>query len=356
MRTKRCRDKIIHRPYRPIASKQDQPARLDVQNLSITTIGDSSYIIIHPSKARIKATDLIDMIKDDHVITNTGEKVPSQDLVFATTQLFTAMSPENPSTQDISSVPVDVWKRQANAFIRYRRANGKKLQALIPEYSEADISKFLGAVWKITPENIKQKYRQEWSASVAEQRERNPSFRYNPSNKASECCPRHLADMEYCLPVLAPSWEGKQGNESAIQENITATFSDLRNCPNMPDNVLDELFSSMFLPHQVTPFDKMSDPSGSVDVVPDDLDVYKFLDDWQSMINLCTMPHPQAQNPINLVQIPDSATFNPLANLNPAYIPVDPLTLWTEAPSINVTTIQQTDDVNQYNCAYLINE
>ncbi|KAI7887312.1 hypothetical protein K492DRAFT_121452, partial [Lichtheimia hyalospora FSU 10163] len=122
------------------------------------------------------------MIEKDqnHLITNSGEWVKSREILAATEGLLDTAVPQETTPMDTGyTITETKEKRVANAFMRYRSAHARKLHSLFPEYTPGDISKFLGAVWRIVPKDVKDKYQQQWRDSREEQAERFPDYNHN---------------------------------------------------------------------------------------------------------------------------------------------------------------------------------
>lgn len=274
-----------------------RPPPLAIQHITVTRIGITTVIQIHPSQAYIKAKDIIAMIEKDqnHLITNNGEWVQSREILAATEGLLdTAVSQETTSMDTGYSITEAREKRVANAFMRYRSAHARKLHSLYPEYTPGDISKFLGAVWKIVPKEVKDKYQQQWRDSREEQVERFPDYNHNSWKKNKQQQQQHTSyDEPYLDQGAFDVWHNFDLDNSLFDPSL-GSFPNYNSAmpiqdPNMDINELINRLNASTqnnatndFPNPVMPLHHPAAAAANPN---------SEIEDWQALCNFITGPY-----------------------------------------------------------------
>ncbi|KAF7727808.1 hypothetical protein EC973_007039 [Apophysomyces ossiformis] len=121
--------------------------------------------------------------KQDHILKD-GKMICRQDILTAADTLLQEQLPQydDELTDLLGQEYKDVQRgprRPPNAFMLYSCRLRKRIKEVFPEYSNGEVSKFLGAMWRIADTEVKQKYYK--LAEEQRQRHRNqfPHYVYN---------------------------------------------------------------------------------------------------------------------------------------------------------------------------------
>lgn len=194
------RNRLYPRGYpsyqRPIQPKHPYAQRI-VYRIAVTRAGNLTNIFILPNEIKIKAKDLITMIneKQEYITAGSGDNnVRRQDLLLATEALLEqhqgerAADPQDNedmcwSTTSIQSPSSERIRRPANAFMIYASVMRKRVRSLFPEYSNQEVSKLLGALWRTASNDIKTKYQKIAEEERLLHKQLYPSFDYHGGGK-----------------------------------------------------------------------------------------------------------------------------------------------------------------------------
>lgn len=190
--------------------------KLDIprQTLSIQKIAFSSdkqgktLVTIYPSQVNITSKDLIEMIEEkrESIPVKNNTYVLREEILYA---IHNFASDENlPTTRNqvpntSNTAQMIEPKRPTNAFILYRTALRKKIKALFPSFSNSDISKFTGAMWKAADKEVKEKYIKQAMECRALHKLMYPDFEYNIKKENSEQIPSDCQKR----PLSGDSWD-----------------------------------------------------------------------------------------------------------------------------------------------------
>ncbi|KAI9014571.1 sex plus [Phycomyces nitens] len=183
---------VHHLPYqRPIKPRLQLAPTLSVQQISVIYIKGKTALRIYPSQAFVYARDLITMVdeKRDYITVNTGSSVERKDLFSAAECLLRKeIYPDNSSKDEPMSTaqdkifrtsPEQMPKRPSNAFMIYSSTLRKRIKSTFPEYTNSDISKLLGAMWKNAGSDVKKEYMEKANEVREWHKERYPDYEYN---------------------------------------------------------------------------------------------------------------------------------------------------------------------------------
>ncbi|KAG0165365.1 hypothetical protein DFQ30_008552 [Apophysomyces sp. BC1015] len=118
---------------------------------------------ILPSEICVSATDLITMIENQREeIVKDGKMISRQDILTAAEALlqgqFPTLDDNTLSSTSRRYRNVREPRRPPNAFMLYSCQLRRRIRAVFPEYSNAEASKLLGAMWRSANADVKQKY------------------------------------------------------------------------------------------------------------------------------------------------------------------------------------------------------
>ncbi|KAI9354218.1 hypothetical protein BD770DRAFT_460166 [Pilaira anomala] len=174
-------------PYtRQLKPKSSFPKKtLPVQNLSFSNDQEGKTLIkIYPSQVSITSQELIDMIKEkkESIQKENSTCILRENILVAIHNFAcdedTSTSIDQDSTLPAVTQPTEP-RRPINAFILYRTALRKRIKALFPSFSNSDISKFTGAMWKAADKSVKDKYIKQAMERRVLHKQMYPDFEYN---------------------------------------------------------------------------------------------------------------------------------------------------------------------------------
>lgn len=226
---------------RPLIRQLKPKLTLPKQTLSIQKLTFSNdkegktFVTIYPSQVHITSRDLIQMIeeKKENIPIKNNTCVLREDILFAIHDFAcdeSISAPKNQGSNTSNTVQLIEPKRPTNAFILYRTALRKKIKALFPSFSNSDISKFTGAMWKAADKEVKEKYIKQAMECRALHKQMYPDFEYNTKKENSEqtvsACQKHtrLGDnwdnyFDWCL----------QNAVMELSDTDISTMGDLKN-------------------------------------------------------------------------------------------------------------------------------
>lgn len=340
-------------PLRAIRPDRRSPP-LSIQRITVTRIGITSVIQIHPSQAYVKAKDIIAMIEKDqnHLITNSGEWVQSREILAATEGLLDTATPQGSTSTDTGyNFTETKEKRVANAFMRYRSAHARKLHSLFPEYTPGDISKFLGAVWRIVPKDVKDKYQQQWKDSREEQVERFPDYNHNSWKKNRQ--QQHTSsEASYLDSGAFDVWHNFDIDNSLFDPSLGSLPSYNSAIPIQDPNMdINELINRLNASAQTTTTNEFTAPVMSPHhPAATAANPNSDIEDWQALCNFITGPYseidttssfpwPAVDNATSLMtSCSDSTNSNP-----------NTLASFPDFPDFNITNPPDIDTCNHSN-------
>ncbi|KAI8979972.1 hypothetical protein BDB01DRAFT_837010 [Pilobolus umbonatus] len=150
----------------------------------VHSAGQTSLLIM-PGFEMIESSEILKMIEEgkEEISLSSNLYITRQDLLKALLEHQGLPCENENETQKIqTSIDKKVEpRRPSNAFLLYRSAYQIKTKKLFPEFSNRDISKYLGAMWKIADANTRNEYIQK----AKERRERHkilfPNYQYKKS-------------------------------------------------------------------------------------------------------------------------------------------------------------------------------
>lgn len=165
---------------------------LPIQDLFFSSdLEGNTLIKIYPSQVLITSQELIEMIeeKKESIQVEKSTYVLRENILVAIHNFACEEDTSVAINQD--SVLPNVLqyaepRRPTNAFILYRTALRKKIKSLFPSFSNKDISKVTGAMWKAANKEVKDKYiKQAMECSILHKK-MYPDFEYNIKKETSE--------------------------------------------------------------------------------------------------------------------------------------------------------------------------
>ncbi|PHZ09124.1 sex plus protein [Rhizopus microsporus ATCC 52813] len=291
----------------------DSSKVLPVDDLLLLQEQGETSILISPSNVRIKAKDILNMIdnRQDFIT------LPDNDYCILRNDIFSVLHAYGDRQADQHTVElflmdidfdVSTSKRPTNAFILYRTAWGKTVRSMFPEFNNSQISKILGAMWKWSGNQVKDKYIQRANEYRKIHKEKYPNFVYSTKrvdkNKQVSATDDHHFECNYADLGLQGSMVNQlvhsgtaDDNKSAdalgnnfcsnnnysgfTQKQNFATVSDISNSEwqKVCDLVLDILSSG--IPEDSVIDDQYWDILQNVD-----LEQSFFYNDWAAAVNL----------------------------------------------------------------------
>ncbi|KAG2233422.1 hypothetical protein INT48_007452 [Thamnidium elegans] len=165
---------------------------LRIQNLSFSSdLEGKTLIKIYPSQVLITSKELIEMIEEkrESIQVENSTCVLRENILVAIHNFACEEDTSVPIIQGsvLSNVSPNVEaRRPTNAFILYRTALRKKIKSLFPSFSNSDISKFTGAMWKAADKEVKDKYVKQAMECRILHKQMYPDFEYNAKKERSE--------------------------------------------------------------------------------------------------------------------------------------------------------------------------
>ncbi|CEP16807.1 hypothetical protein [Parasitella parasitica] len=172
---------------RPLKPKSMLPMKnLAIQSLSFVQDNEGiTLMIIKPNHITLNSRELISMIdeKRDRIDAGNNAYILSKDILTAIhnhqTKNDKTQACRNDDQRDLDAIKFNEPKRPSNAFIFYNNALRKKIRELFPNYSNSDISKIIGGMWKSVGSSEKDKYIKKAIECRKLHKERYPKFEYN---------------------------------------------------------------------------------------------------------------------------------------------------------------------------------
>lgn len=223
----------------PISSRRQLKPKVSDNSSKILPVDDllllqeqgETSILISPSNVRIKAKDILCMIDNRRgfiTLPDNGYCILRDDRQADkhTAELF---------LMDINS-DVSTSKRPTNAFILYRTAWGKTVRSMFPEFNNSQISKILGAMWKWSGNQVKDKYIQRANEYRKIHKEKCPNFVYNAKradkNKQVSASDDHHFEYNYLDLGLHGSMVNQLVYSGTTNDNQSADASSSNFCSN----------------------------------------------------------------------------------------------------------------------------
>ncbi|KAI9251683.1 hypothetical protein EDC94DRAFT_288075 [Helicostylum pulchrum] len=178
---------------------------LPIQNLSFSNdLEGKTLIKIYPSQVLITSQELIEMIeeKKESIQVEKSACVLRENILVAIQNFACEEDTSVPISQD-SVLPNVEPRRPTNAFILYRTALRKKIKSLFPSFSNNDISKFTGAMWKAADKEVKDKYIKQATECRILHKQMYPDFEYNTKKEISEKAVTYGEDY----PFTSDNWD-----------------------------------------------------------------------------------------------------------------------------------------------------
>lgn len=166
--------KPVHKPSK----------RLPIYGLTFSFKQEETRIFIDPSNICIKAKEILDMIdsKNEFINLANSDFCIQKNDVFSALQLYAdERIPSSETTLTFTKINLNFQqpKRPTNAFILYRSAWGKIVRVMFPEFNNSQVSKLLGAMWKWSSKQLKEKYIQQADMYRKAYKEKYPNHVYN---------------------------------------------------------------------------------------------------------------------------------------------------------------------------------
>ncbi|KAI7899378.1 uncharacterized protein BX663DRAFT_414029, partial [Cokeromyces recurvatus] len=193
---------------RPLKPKSMSPMHtVSIQNISFDNdIEKNTFIIIYPSQIMVESRDLILMIEEkrDSIVVGNTSYIQRKDILKAIhnyTYLNSKLETNKFESGSNEKLKEDEPKRPTNAFILYNNDLRKKIKILFPNYSNSDISKLLGAMWKAADSEIRDGYIKQAIECRKIHKKKFPDFEYNLKRNSTTA--RKPSDTK---PSNADSW------------------------------------------------------------------------------------------------------------------------------------------------------
>lgn len=194
---------------RPLKPKSILPMQnLTIQSLSFNQDTDGiTFVTINPDHITLNSRELISMIEEkrDRIDAGNNGYILGKDILTAIhnhpTKSDKTKASKNDNHDDHYVLKIQEPKRPSNAFILYNIALRKKVKSLFPCYSNSDVSKIVGGMWKSVGNSEKDKYIKQAIECRKLHKERYPNFEYNIKREAAINCTR-FSDLQ-----MANSWE-----------------------------------------------------------------------------------------------------------------------------------------------------
>lgn len=207
MKNRIRRNRILN--TRPLKPKSMLPMQnLTIQSLSFNQDTNGiTFVIINPDHITLNSRELISMIEEkrDRIDAGSNGYILGKDILTAihnhSTKSDKTKASRNDSHNDYHTLKIEEPKRPSNAFILYNNALRKKVKSLFPCYSNSDVSKIVGGMWKSVGNSEKNKYIKQAIECRKLHKERYPNFEYNIKREAEIDCTRFPALQ------MANNWE-----------------------------------------------------------------------------------------------------------------------------------------------------
>ncbi|KAL9548421.1 hypothetical protein MBANPS3_005689 [Mucor bainieri] len=204
----------IHRKrilsIRPLKPKSMLPTQnLQIQSLSFHHHPNgATYMTINPDLVTLDSKELVSMLEEkrDRIEAGNNGYILSKDILTAIHK-HPAKSDNTETTRNAEmnsshTLNLEEPKRPANAFICYNIALRKKVKTLFPNYSNSDVSKVVGGMWKSVGKSEKDEYIKQAVQCKRRHKEKFPNFEYNIKREAK------VNYDDYSGLQTANDWEG----------------------------------------------------------------------------------------------------------------------------------------------------
>ncbi|KAI9478630.1 MAG: hypothetical protein EXX96DRAFT_595847 [Benjaminiella poitrasii] len=287
---------------RPLRPKSTSPMHtVSVQNISFQNdIERNTFIVIYPSQIMLDCRDLILMIeeKKDYIIVGNTSYILRKDILkaiqnypFVNSKSETAKFEPRSSDKSKEDQP----KRPTNAFILYNNDLRKKVKTLFPNFSNSDISKLLGAMWKAVDGGIRDEYVKQAVQCRQMHKKMYPDFEYNLKRSSTT---QKSTDTK---AFGSDSWDNyfdRLFEKTTAESSNGALYADKSN-KNEPENVsrlASQLGFELELPYLIQPLSSNSEATDEWNEVcnivsqffPENTDQNVLIDEqfWSSLDNL----------------------------------------------------------------------
>ncbi|GAN10458.1 hypothetical protein MAM1_0357c09999 [Mucor ambiguus] len=188
--------RIHHKPILPIRPLKPK-SMLPMQNLQIQSLSfhhhpnGTTYMTINPDLVTLDSKELISMLEEkrDRIEAGNNEYILGRDILTAIhkhpAKSDNTDASGNGNISNYHSSNLKEPKRPANAFICYNIALRKKVKTLFPNYSNSDVSKIIGGMWKSVGKSEKDKYIKQAVQCRKRHKEKFPNFEYNIRREAT---------------------------------------------------------------------------------------------------------------------------------------------------------------------------
>nr|ACH92695.1 high mobility group domain protein [Mucor circinelloides] len=187
----------IHRkrilPIRPLKPKSMLPMHnLQIQSLSFHHHPNgTTYMTINPDLVTLDSKELISVLEEkrDRIEAGNNGYFFVRDILTAIhrhpTKSDNTEASRNGDINNHHNSNLKEPKRPANAFICYNIALRKKVKTLFPNYSNSDVSKIVGGMWKSVGKSEKDEYIKQAVQCRKQHKEKFPNFEYNIKREAA---------------------------------------------------------------------------------------------------------------------------------------------------------------------------
>lgn len=191
MKSRTHRKRIL--PIRPLKPK----SMLPMQNLRIQSLSfhhhpnGTTYMTVNPDLVTVDSKELIAMLEEkrDRIEAGNNGYILGKDILTAIhkhpTKNDNTEASMNGDINNHNISKLKVPKRPANAFICYNIALRKKVRNLFPNYSNSDVSKIIGGMWKSVGKSEKDEYIKQAVQCRKQHKEKYPNFEYNIKREAT---------------------------------------------------------------------------------------------------------------------------------------------------------------------------
>ncbi|KAI9302510.1 hypothetical protein BJ944DRAFT_205923 [Cunninghamella echinulata] len=269
----------FHRKIRPLETQTTIP----IQRLSIHYKNKKSFIRLHPSKIHIQSSYFLSLLNSncENISIGPNNNIKRQELLSATERMI--MDEKNYSDSFYTGkidLQNDKPRRPPNAFLLYSGSLRKKIRRTFPEYSNSDVSKLLGIMWRTASEEIKDKFTRLAYEEKQRHKLQHPNFEYNLKKQGwnsgeSSASQNNLYDNEWLNDI----------NEFLQQtKEFEKNFNGNLNPEDMKEDAI-MLISSMTEDSELDTSKKWLNSS----LFEDNLDP----NSWMDMINSITLLYPE---------------------------------------------------------------